>query len=101
MLLGLQKIVTSNYIGSTKARTSGAEDEGLGREVLTLTMIGTFSMSQCLGRVKKLNMTRIDVGRYHDARPDLQRSESARRYPLSVLVLVSFPPSSLPSDIML
>ena len=50
-------------------------------------------MSQCLGRVKKLNMTRIDVGRYHDARPDLQRSESARRYPLSVLVLVSFPPS--------
>ena len=59
-------------------------------------------MSKYLGIVEELNMNCIDIGRYHDARRDLQGSSSIRRYPLSVLVLVSFPefppsPSSLPS----
>ena len=44
----------------------------------TLAMIGAFSMSKYLGIVEELNMNCIDIGRYHDARCDLHRSDVTR-----------------------
>ena len=63
-----------------------------------LTMIGIFSMSKCLGSVKKVE---YDLYRRWALSQCKTQSSAIRCYPLSVLpvVLVSFPPS-LPSDII-